>query len=505
MILNQPRSAPDRKLTFALVASLILSACVPAAPSASNNQGPALIDDQAPGNESAVLSISATPLPTRPNYKPGELVDYIAQTGDTLPALAARFNTTVSEIFEANPIVPRDATTMPPGLPMKIPIYYRALWANPYQIMPDHAFVNSPSLIGFNTSAFVAEHAGWLKNYRVYAGGAWRTGAGMVNYVAINYSLSPRLLLALLEYQTGALTQPKSPQKYSLGFKRIYYENPYLQLVQAANALNNGYYGWRSGNLLEFDLADGSLLRPDPWQNAGTVAIQHYYSRVFSGETYARAIGPTGLYQTYSSLFGDPWKDQTVLIPGSLVQPELSLPFRSGFTWAYTGGPHTAWGSGEPFAALDFAPPSEHSACFVADEEQYSIAVADGFVVRSDVDGVMLDLDKDGDERTGWVIYYLHLATPGRVAAGQTLQRGDLVGYPSCEGGQVTGTHVHIARKFNGEWILADSALPFVMDRWVPHQGERAYEGTLTRLGITVKACECGDLFTSVSAGLPIP
>jgi len=83
----------------------------------------------------------ARPAPTseRPEYQPGELVDYIAQNGDTLPALAARFNTTVDEIMAANPIIPREATTMPPGLPMSIPIYYLPLWGTAYQsiqIMP---------------------------------------------------------------------------------------------------------------------------------------------------------------------------------------------------------------------------------------------------------------------------------------------------------------------------------------------------------------------------------
>ena len=52
---------------------------------------------------------------------------------------------------------------------------------------------------------------GWLKNYRAYAGGKMRTGAEMVDYVATNYSISPRLLLAVLEYQGGALTQPEFP------------------------------------------------------------------------------------------------------------------------------------------------------------------------------------------------------------------------------------------------------------------------------------------------------
>ncbi|HRQ31795.1 MAG TPA: LysM domain-containing protein, partial [Anaerolineales bacterium] len=132
-------------------------------------------------------------------------MDYIAQNGDTLPALAQRFNTSVEEIFQANPIIPRDATTMPVGLPMRIPIYYLPLWGLAYQSLPDSAFINGPAQIGFNTSAFLASTNGWLKNYRVYAGEKSRNGAEMVEYVAVNYSVSPRLLLAILEYQTGAL------------------------------------------------------------------------------------------------------------------------------------------------------------------------------------------------------------------------------------------------------------------------------------------------------------
>ena len=83
-----------------------------------------------------------TPEATRPIFQPGELVDYTAQTGDHLEGLAARFNTTVQEIRAANPIIPDSATTMPPGMPMKIPIYYKPLWGTPYQIIPDSLFVN---------------------------------------------------------------------------------------------------------------------------------------------------------------------------------------------------------------------------------------------------------------------------------------------------------------------------------------------------------------------------
>jgi hypothetical protein len=436
------------------------------------------------------------PAPTseRPSYAPGELVDYTAQNGDTLPALAARFNTTVEEIMAANPIIPVDATTMPPGFPMKIPIYYLPLWGTAYQSIPDHAFVNGPAQIGFSTSAFVAGTSGWLKNYSVWAGEKSRTGAEAVDYIAQNYSINPQLLLALLEYQSGALSQPAMPRgKYMLGFRRVNYESPYLQLIIAANILNNGYYNWRAGRLTEFELLDGSLFRPDPWQNAGSVALQYYFSRLYQGERYFASIGPEGLAQVYQTFFGDPWAEMVTVLPGSLQQPALQFPFVTGHLWAYTGGPHTGWGSGEPLSAIDFAPASDVSGCNPAEPDQYATAMADGLILRSDIDGTVIDLDKDGDERTGWVLFYLHLATEARVPLGREAKAGEPVGYPSCEGGRVTGTHVHVARKYNGEWILADGPLAFNLEGWVAHNGSREYKGTLTRGAAVVTACECSD------------
>ena len=453
-------------------------------------------------------SVPATALPVRANYTPGELVDYIAQSGDTLPALAAHFNTTLAEIMAANPIIPSDATTMPPGLPMKIPVYFKALWANPFKIIPDAAFVNGPAQVGFNTSAFVASRPGWLKNYVTYAGGEYRTGAEVVDYVATNYSISPRLLLAVLEYSAGALTQPSMPdKKYILDFEQPYFAEAtnlaYLQLVWAADTLNNGYYGWRAGGLTEFDETNGTLIRPDPWQNAASVGIQYLFSRTKSGTDYDKAVSPDGLAKTYRILFGDPWTMDTKLIPGSLQQPSLLFPFPAGQVWTYTGGPHTGWGSvgSQPFAAVDFGPPSEHHGCFTPDPQNYATAVADGLVVRSGPEGIVLDLDGDGDERTGWVIYYLHLSNITRVPSGKELHAGDLIGYPSCQGGElVTGTHVHIARKYNGEWILADGPLGFDLEGWRIYNGKAAYLGTMKRNGLTVTACACSDFYSQIRA-----
>jgi len=477
-----------------IILSLILSAC---GGHVSANSMPVLLDP-------TPVPTSTPPWPGRPEYRPGELVSYTAQTGDTLPALAARFNTTVEEIRAANPIIPDDATTMPPGMPMQIPIYYLPLWGEQFQSIPDSAFVYGPDTRGFSSASFLQTHGGWFKDHTDWASGENRTGADLLEYVAINFSINPRLLLAILEYQAGALTKPEKPErKYLLGYERLYYESVYLQLVGLANILNNSYYGWRNGTLTEFELYDGSLYRPDPWQNAASVAVQYYFAQTLPVDQFQTAIGPDGLSRVYTSLFGDPWTESIDLIPGSLTQPEFRLPFPPGYTWSYTGGPHTAWGVGEPLAGIDFAPPSNFSGCFAVTINDYTTAMADGVVARSEYGMIMLDLDVDGDERTGWDILYLHVASDGRAPTGQVVKAGDPVGFPSCEGGHTTGTHVHIARKYNGEWIPADGAIPFNLEGWVAHNGDRPYQGTLTKGNLVIVASESSGAGSTLNSGLP--
>ncbi|RPI88504.1 MAG: LysM peptidoglycan-binding domain-containing protein [Chloroflexi bacterium] len=477
---------------LAVFICLIIGACTS---QSSVSTVPTLSADQVVSNDGELLDSEdtpvpeVTPFPTRPPYGPGELVDYTAQTGDTLPALVARFNTTEQEIRIANPIIPADATTMPPGMPMKIPIYYLPFWGTPYQILPDCLFVNGPLQIGFETASFVESQPGWLKYVVEFTSGRNRTGAEIVDYVALSFSVSPRMLLALLDYQSGALSEPVIPagrQEYPLGYEDDYHRGVYMQLVWAANALNNGYYAYREGTLTTFELNNGRIERPDPWQNAGTVSLQHFFANLFSPEAYAYAVSPEGFASTYQKLFGDPWQSSEAHIPGSLVQPPFTLPFELYKEWAYTGGPHTAWGQGAPLAAIDFAPPSVAGGCMETDE--WATAVAAGVVARSEPAIVVLDLDRDGDERTGWNIFYLHLATEGRVQKGTVLNPRDRVGHPSCEGGTATGTHIHIARKYNGEWISAAGTLAINLEGWIVQNGSRPYLGTLIRYPRTVTA-----------------
>jgi LasA protease len=87
------------------------------------------------------------------------------------------------------------------------------------------------------------------------------------------------------------------------------------------------------------------------------------------------------------------------------------------------------------------------------------------------------------------------------LPVGTHLKAGDPIGRPSCEGGHATGTHVHIARKYNGEWILAGGPLAFNFDGWVVENGDAEYQGKLVRFSQVIRACECSDKASQVVAG----
>jgi hypothetical protein len=114
------------------------------------------------------------------------------------------------------------------------------------------------------------------------------------------------------------------------------------------------------------------------------------------------------------------------------------------------------------------------------------------------VDGeVAQALDPSGDERIGWSIFYMHVGTPDRVPVGTHVQTGDAIGHPSCEGGDSSGSHLHLARKYNGEWIPAGGNTPFEMSGWVVQEGSEEYDGTLTNGETTHDSCDCKDQATN--------
>ncbi len=442
---------------------------------------------------STVLSPESGSPPATPTRQPtqplpaltppaGYLV-YAAQSGDTLPVVAKHFGVFSEEITSPQPLPPDGL--IPTGQALVIP---DVVDDAPYNLplLPDSEVVDSATAIGFDVAGFVRQAGGYLSSYSEAVGSETLDGAQIVQRVSDNTSVNPRLILAFLEFRSQWVYS-KSPAgldlQYPLDFRISGSEGLFPQLSIAAKLINLGFYTWLDGSLTELDFPDGDWARPAPRLNAGSMALQYLFARLFTRDTwYAFLYGDNDFPQLYSRMFGDPWQRAArvePLFPPGLQPPVLELPFAKGEEWRLTSGPHPDWNTGTPAGALDFAPSPQGDKCEVS--PKWVRASAPGLVVRSRDGEVLVDLDQDGYEQTGWVSLYLHIATQDRVPVGTVLKLDDPIGHPSCEGGEATGSHVHIARMYNGEWIGAGPALPLVLSGWTAVAGENLYEGTLVK------------------------
>ncbi len=463
--------------------------------------------DQDPLEAQASLSQSPTPteVPT-PNPTPPLSNDapilYYTQAGDSLPVVAARFGVQPSEISSPDPLP--ETSFLTPNQLLLIP-HRLSNTTLPQHLLPDSEVVYSPSSTDFDIRAFVSQAGGYLSHYSEYFKSTGTTdGADIVARVALENSINPRLLLSLLELQSGwVYGQPGNlaQSEYPMGYINLDGRGLYWQLKWAVKHLSNGYYGWREGRLTEITFPDGVTARLDPTLNAGTVALQYYFAQVYDTQTWIKALDlKVGFPALHERMFGSPWVRALKvepLYPAGITQPPLILPFMLKQMWSLSGGPHGAWEDFGAWAALDFAPGSVESGCVKS--YAWVVASAPGEVLRSGNGVVVLDLDLDHREQTGWVLLYLHIANEGRIAMGSYVDTGDMLGHPSCEGGQATGTHVHIARKYNGEWIPADGPIPFNLSGWIAHAGARPYLGMLTKDGLTVTASQYGSYESRIS------
>jgi len=509
-------------LIWVCVVCIVTVACARSAPEQLPEEGGAAkrVGSSVPAAPMAASTLVLSPSPAYPGTYTGTptpnptpagrsndtgVESYVVQPGETLGLIAAVFGCTVEEIVASNGLP--DADSIGIGQTLVIPINATETGLA-LKLIPDSELVYGPAYIHFDLAGFVAGEGGYLAGYAEEVEGSLLTGAEIVQLVSQRFSVGPRVLMALLELRSRWVTDPQPAAGtliYPLGHVQDYHEGLFQQLSWAAVRLNEGYYGWKRGDRTTVHLADGSRAAIAPGLNPGTAGVQNCLAELSStwdewlaltGSPSSPPMGGTGrgsFLATYERLFGNPFA-YTVdpLVPPDLVQPELRLPWESGHTWYFTGGPHGGWGDGSGRAALDFVPSEESLGC--APSKEWATAAAPGLVLRSENGEVWMDLDGDGFEQSGWVLLYLHIYAEDRVEPGAYVERGQRIGHPSCEGGFSEATHLHFARRYNGEWIPAGSGLvPMVLSGWTAHEDVMPYDGTLTRGDEVRTAYECWD------------
>lgn len=437
------------------------------------------------GQTGTPVALIVTPGPptTIPQPAPGDFYEYTTQSGDTPSALAARFEVGLEQI----PIPSGQGANelLAPGQLLRIPNSLPGVTTSA-QLLPDQELVFSPTASDFDLDLFIQSVGGFLSTYYEEVEDETLDGAQIVQRVAEDLSINPRLLLALLEYRAGwVFGQPShnADRSHPLGFYVPGRSGLYQELMIAGTQLNVAYYGWREGSFLEIKHANGNRFRLNPTLNAGSAALQHLFAMLYQPADWQQALyGEGSFLQMYSEQLGDPWSRAAVagpLFPSGTIQPALVLPFSAGERWSLTAGPHPAWNAGTPRGALDFSPVTGEAIC--ATSQAWVTAPAAGNIARAGRNTVVLDLDGDGYEQTGWVLFFFHLAESGLVEPGTRVERDSPLGHPSCEGGRATGKHVHVVRKYNGEWLPADGSLPFILSGWRSVADERNYYGLLIK------------------------
>ncbi|MBI9047442.1 MAG: LysM peptidoglycan-binding domain-containing protein [Anaerolineaceae bacterium] len=407
--------------------------------------------------------------------------EYTIRKGDTLKSIARHFLVDllslkkINQIEESDTLLVGEILTIPPSLASSV--------APNNKVIPDSELVLSPSSINLESDPFSISNNSFLLSYSQEVGGEILNGMEIVTRISRNFSVNPRLLLAILEHKGNWISESELTEEkinYPITSRIEWRKGLYLQLGWTADTLNNGYYLWKVNALPGFLTDDGKVIQASTEINAGTAGIQYLFSILDNQAQWHKDISQVGFMKTYQSIFGSAFQySLDPLVPIDLNQPPMQLPFQDNISWSFTGGPHGGWGSGSAWAALDFAPPSDAAGCVPNDA--WITAVSDGLIIESGNGRVVQDLDGDGFVQTGWTVLYLHVANKHRIENGVYVNSGDPIGHPSCEGGVSSGTHVHVARRYNGEWIPADGDLPFNLDGWLSEGYSVEYNGALRK------------------------
>ena len=240
---------------------------------------------------------------------------YASQSGDTLRVVASHYSVSPLDITSSLPIP--STGIIPPGQYLVIPKTIANQEVREI-VLPDSAVIDSPCAQDFDITSFVESAGGYLSSFSQLVAEDRISGAEVVQRVADNQSVNPRLLLAFIEYRSSLVYGRAEPADiyHPLRMDNEYFKGLYQELSLAARKINTGYYAWRNGEITEVTFTDQQSARIAPNLNAGSVGILYHFAQLYpSTEWEDRLSGADGFVSLYLSMFGDPMQCATQVEP----------------------------------------------------------------------------------------------------------------------------------------------------------------------------------------------
>lgn len=363
-------------------------------------------------------------------------------------------------------------------------------------LIANDRFVFHPSLYGYSVQAFLDGTPSVLKNTTVATADGTATAAEVIEFYSYLYSINPQVLLTLLEMKQGLIAKPTAPPEeiaLAMGNQDPQAYGFAKQVEWAAASLAQAFYAQPLAQVTAAGLPE---LR---YETAASNALDAFVQQ--SPDISAASSG-FDFPDVFEQLFGEVLEVSAASKASATAEPAWSLPWQYGNTWYYTSGPHSdSWGNlpyyntrtSSPNSGLDFAP-GGNSGCY--ESSSWISTMAPGQIVHSARSLILVE------HSDGWSSYYYHVAGRDRRGTGRVNQ-GDTIGHPSCDAEyntdkdpKPTGTHVHVARLYNGQFQPADR---WNIGGWEVRSGSSNYNGTMVRNGVTKTA---NAVKTSVGNGI---
>ncbi|MEN9866969.1 MAG: hypothetical protein RL748_2559 [Pseudomonadota bacterium] len=316
--------------------------------------------------------------------------------------------------------------------------------------------------------------------------------AEVISHWAGYTSISPKVLIALMEQQTGAISRAQKGVP-ARPFGKLSRANGFSEQVRdVAHQLATKLYARAAAG--EAGLVEGSEFA----SNAATTNPLHalFENRMSIDANIDQNLADFA--QTYQRLFGTGFNLEKAAAPlhtATLAGPAngvLQFPFPLGASW-HVGGAHTNTGSGNyPMASLDMSQGggwgSNQSNIWV------SASAAGTFKKHSSCFAEVVHAN-------GWSTTYYHLMNI-QYNTGASVAKGVRVANPAntkaqalCNGGSSTGPHEHWSLKNNGSYYHLNGVY---VSGWQITATGTSYDTNCTRFYLTRNGTKkCSGYFTN--------